>query len=242
MKYVKLFENWLNEAEEGKSEVKPFDPKKPFETLVVDISQDDIMGVDGKDVRKTLDNILAKCISKSEKTSGSVPNLTVNRYDWTDWELRGSIPTLILRSSDGSVYTVKLPQKSTDFVKDLRAGADFDETVFYVSLYEGDDWVNDKMNILAKPKTFLIFGLGPLSSKDFLLNVECTVISLDEKMSFMSKATLGSICAFATTKFENIATLSDKQAGTPQNIAKALGYEIPDNYAPKDGGIEVTTK
>ena len=40
MKYVKLFENWLNEAEGGA--VKPFDAKDPGETLVVDITEEDL--------------------------------------------------------------------------------------------------------------------------------------------------------------------------------------------------------
>jgi hypothetical protein len=43
MKYVKLFENWLNEAEGGAVKPAPaFNPKKPSKTLVVDISQKDM--------------------------------------------------------------------------------------------------------------------------------------------------------------------------------------------------------
>ena len=42
MKYLQLFENWLNEAETGKSEAKPFDPSKPYMALVVDITKDAI--------------------------------------------------------------------------------------------------------------------------------------------------------------------------------------------------------
>jgi hypothetical protein len=70
MKYVKLFENWLNEAEEGKSEVKPFDPKKPYETLVVDITNEDFAKSDKKQ-KIVIESILARCFDKTEKVEES---------------------------------------------------------------------------------------------------------------------------------------------------------------------------
>ncbi len=238
MKYVKLFENWLNEAEEGKSEVKPFDPKKPGETLVVDISVNDFTE---ENIQKNLGILLSKCIDKTEKKDNKNSNLFIQSYTLYGNSWKGSIATIGLKAKDGNMNYVELNQKLSRLSGDLMKDYENSE-VFYVSLYEGDDWINDKKYIQKKPKSFLIFGFWSSDVKDFALNLESTVITLDEKMSFASKTTLGTICAFATTKFENIATLSDKQAGTPQNIAKALGYEIPDNYAPKDGGIEVTTK
>ena len=53
MKYVKLFENWLNEAE---GEVKPFDAKVPGTTLVVDITQEDLLK-DSKETHKILQSM-----------------------------------------------------------------------------------------------------------------------------------------------------------------------------------------
>jgi hypothetical protein len=238
MKYVKLFENWLNEAEEGKSEVKPFDPNKPEETLVVDITQNDLR--EG-DIQKNLGILLSKCIDKTEKKDNPNSNLNFQSYTLKGISWKGDIATLELELKGGNTNYLELNQNLKNVAGNLKNNYE-DSEAFYVSLYEGEDWINDKKYIKRKPKSFLIIGLSNPEVNDFALNSESMVITLDEKMSFASKTTLGTICAFATTKFENIAELSNKQAGTPQNIAKLLGYEIPDNYAPKDGGIEVTTK
>ena len=48
MKHIKLFENWLNEAE---STAKAFDPKKPYNTLVVDITKEQLFADETKTAR-----------------------------------------------------------------------------------------------------------------------------------------------------------------------------------------------
>jgi len=109
--------------------------------------------------------------------------------------------------------------------------------VYYISKNASDDWVNDKGFISKQPKTFLVFDTGGIE-EGFALDREYTVVDWSNNKTNLVepiKTTLGGICALATTNFDNLAVLKDANAGKPQSIAKALGYEIPPNYAPKQG-------
>jgi len=244
MKYVKLFENWLNEAEEGKSEVKPFDPKKPGETLVVDITSLDFNQDDGKYSSRIMGSILGKCVKKNEKEKDS--ELTIIKFNIEEIRIPQYLKTATIFVKEGRASGVS---KTIKMIIPNDLNLQEGDSVYYISKYSGEDWVSETgyPNILKKPKTFLFFpsGMsGDSSGNGFCLYEEGHLINWsDPKESIQAiKTTLGGICAFATSNFENLAILKDANAGKPQNIAKALGYEIPDNYAPKDGGIEVTTK
>ena len=87
----------------------------------------------------------------------------------------------------------------------------------------------------------LIFPVGNDDPKDFLLNSKWIVHYHDKKAMLDKKSfyetTLGSLAAWGTKEFKyaSVDTLNDSNAGKPQNIANALGYEIPDNYTPGQG-------
>ena len=72
--------------------------------------------------------------------------------------------------------------------------------------------------------------------EDFVLSSNWTVYDHTKGAKEpIIEATLGNVAAFATTKFANTAMLKDANAGNPKSLAKALGYEIPENYAPNQG-------
>ncbi len=248
MKYIKLFESWLNEVDEktynseaaiqvksddvinGKSEMKPFDPKKPDETLVVDIDGFDLSVDDSKYASRIIASILGRCVKKDEK--GNDPELTVIRMKIDDVQRPNQgLATIFLKDGSGSDF------KRIQMIIPSELSVEENTYVYYISKYTSDDWVNDKGLILHKPKTFLVFDTGGIE-EGFALNREFTIIDWSKESKNLPepiKTTLGGICALATTNFENLAILKDTNEAKPQNIAKALGYEIPENYTPKQG-------
>ena len=245
MKYVKLFENWLNEAEEGKSEVKPFDPKKPFETLVVDISNEDFEKSD-KSQKSIIASILAKCFDKNEKVEES--KVMVRGYKATN---DGStvLGAQLKIENDKETLSVSIKTKDKTFLDKI--GNFSEKPCFLVTKI--DSFNHNDNGYLNKSKSesipvILVFPEDGGDPKDFVLNSKCLIYNhnlvAENKEKNFFEGTIGSLAAWSADqfKFASIDKLKDTNAGKPQNIAKALGYEIPDNYAPKDGGIEVTTK
>jgi hypothetical protein len=185
-----------------------------------------------------MSSILGKCVKKNEKEKDS--ELTIGKFNIEEIRRpQSGLSTIFVKegTASGPAKTIKM---YNNIINDLNLQEG--DSVYYISKYTGDDWVSEtgNPNILKKPKTFLFFPIGVVGNggdKDFCLNVEGHLINWsDTKESVQTiKTTLGGICAFATTNFENLAILKDANAGKPQNIAKALGYEIPDNYTPKMG-------
>ena len=70
MKYVKLFENWLNEADEAKPATfdseKPFDFSKPNETAIVDITGKEV-GNDPLQVQKVIETTINRIKGKRDE-------------------------------------------------------------------------------------------------------------------------------------------------------------------------------
>lgn len=230
MKYLKLFENWLNEAEEGKSEVKPFDPKKPGETLVVDIDGNDFSIDDSKYTSRIIASMLGRCVKKDEK--GTDPELTVIKMKIDEVTSQGQALSIMYVKEANVNVAHKIRMIIPNELSNLE-----NTYVYYISKNASDDWVNDKGFISKQPKTFLVFDTGGIE-EGFVLDREFTVVDWSNNKTNLVepiKTTLGGICALATTNFDNLAVLKDANAGKPQSIAKALGYEIPDNYAPKQG-------
>jgi hypothetical protein len=245
MKYVKLFENWLLEADGGG--VKPFDPSKPGETLVVDINGDDFK----KGGSALIKNILAKCFEKTEDIS-SDDKITIKELeiDGDHWDSDNS--WMIFKSKeDSGAVTIKFDL--TYVLREHGSTQDFRINIFpkskpcYIVSVNNSNlvketkygWAKTNAIILKNPKTFLISFHEPIDKgTDSVLNIDCTVFDLTLSYPKEYRTTFGSVCALTSADFKEFAVLKNKDAGTPKNIAKALGYEIPDNYTPKQGGIK----
>ena len=236
MKYVKLFENWLNEAEEGATEVKPFDPSKPFDTRIVDISNEDFSKANDEQKRVIIGSILAKCFDKSEKVTDSKIRVSFFTID--------EMKTVPGQDNTNNVkFTLKGEDGKAAFITCVNAGKIQDEKSLYVVSMGGEDILTgtykDTIEQTNNPekKRIVLFSSGKEGKpEDFVLSSNWTVYDHTKgAKETIIEATLGNVAAFATTKFANTAMLKDANAGNPKNLAKALGYEIPENYAPKQG-------
>lgn len=231
MKYLKLFENWLNEAEEGS---KTFSPDKPWETFVFDVSNEDMFGNTEK-LNGILKSILAKSFDKTElKESNSVSVVTLYPYDFSA-DSKGII-LYSKPSGQGDKYVIKTDvAKFSQKLKSI--GIEFtdfrdNQVIYLVTLGTNQNWKDGENNIKIDPKTFFVFADNKPQDEKLVLDSEWIVVT---DIQNPVKVTLGQVAAYSSSKFENLATLKDKSLGTPQLIAKTMGYEIPIDYTPKKG-------
>jgi hypothetical protein len=233
MKYLKLFENWLLEAE-GEGSIQ-FNPDKPWETFVFDITNDDIYG-DPVKLGGILRSVLAKSFDKKELAdSKSVSVIPLYPYDFT----ADSKAIVLYSKPSGQGDKYSIPTETSKFAQKLKSlGVDFrdftdNQTIYLVTLGNNQNWKDKDNNIQITPKNFFVFADSkPKDAKHSLNSEWITVTDIANPM----KATLGQIAAFSSSKFENVALLKDKNVGTPNAIAGLFGYEIPEDYTPKAGG------
>ena len=243
MKYVKLFENWLNEAEGGA--VKPFDPDKPANTLVVDITNENLAKADENNQAEILKGILCKSahnIDASDESYQSKKGYTIIPYTFKSKENN----TIELRNNNQEKYSkVDLYAGVESSFAGWNKMTTFNKKVCFLVYTEGDKpFFGENEFVIKRSGNYsrlLIFPVGGDDPKDFLLNSKWLVHlhnpdAITKETSFY-ETTLGCIAAWANVQFKytSVDTLNDKNAGTPQNIAKLLGYEIPENYAPGQG-------
>ena len=230
MKYVKLFENWLNEAE---GEIKPFDPNKPFESRVVDITNEDFSQADEKQKRVIIGSTLAKCFDKSEKVTDSKIRVTYFKVDGMK---------SVGNTGDMYRFDLKSENGKSAFITCKDANKLEDASAFYIITSPEDEIVTGTYKDEIKPKSgdtkrfILVSNDKGAKGDDFVLNSNWIVYDFNKDAKETTfEATLGNVAALATTKLENVAILKDANAGKPESLAKALGYEIPANYTPGKG-------
>lgn len=238
MKYLKLFENWLNEAESGA--VKPFDPQKSIQTKVVDITNENFAKVsDVKQQRNILRGILNKCFAKKEDYEEGEIKMYPCKYS-SDQDNR-----MKLDIEGKGECDLRTQNRNISFPGWDKMGKFDGKNCFFVALEKdtkiftgtyGDQIEPSKQADLPR---VIIFPVGGDDPKGFLLNSKwlvqyCNNEAIKAEKSFY-ETTLGCIAAWASDQFKDISALGDTNAGKPQNIAKILGYEIPDNYAPGQG-------
>ena len=231
MKYLKLFENWLNEAE---GSAKIFDPSKPNETLVVDITKEELLSDENK-VAIIIQSLLSKAFDKTEKITS--PKISVQKFTAYDYPTAagGFYLKLSDKTQTEGQYRVFLAKKAASELS-LSDMTELKDPVYLVTLENKKDWVDEKLKINMDAKTFLLFKDPEDNTKDedFALNTTWQVVGGEKKDEAVS-CTLGQILALASTKLENSSILKDAKSGTPQSIAQILGYKIPDNYTPGKG-------
>jgi hypothetical protein len=253
MKYVKLFENWLNEAE---GEVKPFDPKAPGATLVVDINQEDLLK-DPKETHTILQSMFNKGMAKKDKpgveeTIKVVPLYVGNpKLPAKDPYLippgTERITSIIVNDSEGNKYNVKVETGGSQLEDELKALQKNKTPIFLVTSSKNEAWHVDKDGVeIIQPSNEVVILLPEnnqkweiKAAKDFSLNVEFSILN-GKKLS-TSLISLGSI----VKNIGNIASkaqLVNDKAATPIDVAGILGYEIPKDYTPKMGGVKKLEK
>ena len=247
MKYIKLFENWLNEAE-----VKPFDAKAPGATLVVDITQEDLLK-DSKETHTILQSMFNRGMAKKDKpdveeTIKVIPLYLGDPKDsnkdpfLSQASSSGSLvmKSIIVNDGEGKKYNVKVETGGSQLEDDLKSLQKNKTPIFLVTSSKNESWHVDKDGVeIIQPSNEVVILLPGNNQKweikdpkDFSLNVEFSILN-GKKLS-TSLISLGSI----VKNIGNIASkaqLVNDKAATPKEIAGILGYKIPDNYAPKQG-------
>ena len=256
MKYVKLFENWLNEAE---GEVKPFDAKVPGTTLVVDITQEDLLK-DSKETHKILQSMFNRGMAKKdapdvEESIKVIPlyvgdSKAPNKDPFLSQASSGGslvMKSIIVNDSEGNKYNVKVETGGSQLEDDLKALKKNKTPIFLVTSSKNEAWHVDKDGVeIIQPSNEVVILLPEnnqkweiKAAKDFSLNVEFSILN-GKKLS-TSLISLGSI----VKNIGNIASkaqLVNDKAATPIDVAGILGYEIPKDYTPKMGGVKKLEK
>lgn len=251
MKYVKLFENWLNEAE-----VKPFDAKAPGATLVVDITQEDLLK-DSKGTHTILQSMFNKGMAKKDEPDVEETIKVVPLYvghpklpakdpylipDGTE-----TIKSIIVNDSEGNKYNVKVETGGSQLEDELKALQKNKTPIFLVTSSKNEAWHVDKDGVeIIQPSNEVVI-LFPennqkweiKSAKDFSLNVEFSILN-GKKLS-TSLISLGSIVKNIGNIASKAQLVNDKSA-TPMDVAGILGYEIGKDYTPKRGGVKKLEK
>ena len=262
MKHVKLFENWLNEAEEAKPAT--FDSKKPSKTLIVDISQENIAKIDPNWQAAWLRTILNKAYYKKDTTDFdedlkvSVDFCTVSvvgsgreekrtgtkktASNYATFKGLGDVPFdgIKWKVDAGAWDDGQLDKDSDSNTIEFEEFQKNKKPLFFVTLDgstpETLQQKESDINVFLKAST-KSFILAPKSDsfkngKDFAINSEFNIWT-DNGESYYS-VTLGNLIMNIQNYLDTGTKLLDVKP-KPQEIAKALGYEIPDNYTPGQG-------
>ena len=232
MKYIKLFESWLNEADTNSK----LDPKKPDSTLVVDITVGDI-----KQNQADVKNIYASIFKKFEfKKDGSLGETSKNNI------FEGKIEAFIAKGDDNSNYLKFSADKKLLFSLENADAKKFGITEWQVDSFNDKqayfycvgDCIKDG-TIKDKTKSFLFTSSNFRNDKSSILKSTWYVWLLNEDSDkVQDTVTLGQIGNFIASGFD-VSKLLDEDAGKPGTVAKLLGYEVPDNYISKQGGIKM---
>lgn len=222
MKYVKLFENWLNEADEVK-----FDASKPEATPVTSITQKDLFGSGVKDIEKNLKSILSRSLDKTEtsdKPSESVTvksGMTLVGFDGKGMRVKegnapGSAELLVKVVGFNKVQTNDLLGKIGTDVEDDSArvfviyGKGVDESKVY--------WKEEKVDqgISTASASILILPKEPQKGDDPAITMQGVIISQGKPRL----VNLGQVCAFASTNFskEGVAMLDKEDSGKKESL------------------------
>ena len=189
MKYVKLFENWLNEAE-----VKPFDPKAPGATLVVDITQEDLLK-DPKETHTILQSMFNRGMAKKdapdvEESIKVIPlyvgdSKAPNDEPFKTPQGSTTIASIIVNDSEGKKYYVKVNTGGSQLEDELKALQKNKTPIFLVTSSKNEAWHVDKDGVeIIQPSNEVVILLPEnnqkweiKAAKDFSLNVEFSILN-----------------------------------------------------------------
>ncbi len=242
MKYIKLFENWLNEADSEESK-KPFNPQKPNLTNVLLIKSEDLTKNPNQEV-----DILKSIVDRIASKLGD-KDITVNLYKYYlgEPDYKNGIFPLYKKSQDSSASLIWKPFEVGGETKGLMP------------------FVSGKSPQAPKGDSYLETYIIPISedyvtkspsakegnpSPDILVNDKVLIISKSDKPSKMAinskwwlwnhkkreweMVSLGQIAMFGSSEFKDQSYLTDAKKGSPESIAGFLDMQdFYKNVAPE---------
>lgn len=254
MKYVKLFENWLYESDEqGQFDSKkPLDKSKLTQTAIVDITGKEV-GNNPVEAAKVIESAIRRVQGKKDsygldlvswvgdnvevrpciilRKEKKEPGFKQQNFILEDLETGKLLKALLDDLFENPLIKEYIKNKVPVFVVTSRADLAFDagqdETKAKAMIYVNNrDKTNSPNYILIPTKENKGLAFEALGDKSFL---EHKFYCADSNTKELTKAE--SLMTIITEGFGLGAT--NNLAG----IAKLVGYTVPDNYAPKKGGI-----
>lgn len=222
MKYLQLFESWLNEETQ-------FNKSKPRETPVIELLEKDIYSA-GKP--KRIQSIMVTMLSRSLQKNKDKFDPESNTVSMSDsFQLKSVEDALITIKTEGNdedTLSVKMNTKKDAIIKALQwiggevSGDDLTKSCIVTIVSEANAtglFVGKREEIVStKVGTLVIMPNKPKKPDDLAINMSVVVVA-QEKAKIV---TLGQLCAYASTKFTDFSVLEDKNSGTKESLAKGI--------------------
>lgn len=220
MKYLQLFENWLNEAETS------FNIKKPRLTPVLKTLQKDLYSGDTRKLQWAIKSMLSRSLQKN-KDKFDKDSDTVSMVN--DLELlKVEDAKITLWMNDSEECYVKMNAKKDAIMKALAwiggetSGEDLKKSCIAMVLSEtgsGNIYYGKKEeNISTKSSVLVLLPNKPKAPEELAVNLSAVVVAQDKAKI----VTLGQLCAYASSKFTDFTLLEKKDSGTKDALAKEI--------------------
>jgi len=228
MKYLKLFESWLNEQDEAAT--KQFSPEKSFESPVLDILQKDFFSIKNPEqVTKVLKSVIGRGVEKKsvdtkESTAVTVKPLTVEEVQKGKKQLyvKGTAAGSnleLLKVADDSAFMKALNEiglNADDVGENAAKGyfihtSDTPENKLYWSTE------STKYGISTQAASIVFFPNEGATG----VNPEAPMVELPVVIVAGGKTkvgTFGQVLAMASSKFADASILDKADAGSVDNL------------------------
>ena len=233
MKYIKLFENWLNEADSEESK-KPFNPQKPNLTNVLLIKSEDLTKNPNQevDILKSIVDRIASKLGDKDITVG------VFKYYMGEPDGKNGLFPLYKNTSDSKWMVLWKPFSDVGGeTKGLLPfasgkGPEQPKDDFYLETYVipmAEDW-KMKGDILSNDKVLLLAK----SNKPSKMAINSKWWLWNHKKREWEIVSLGQIAMFGSSEFKDQSYLTDAKKGSPESIAGFLDMQdFYKNVAPE---------
>ena len=228
MKYLKLFESWLNEQDEATT--KQFSPDKSFESPVLDILQKDFFSIKNPEqVTKVLKSVIGRGVEKKsvdtkESTAVTVKPLTVENV------LKGKKQLYVKGTAAGSNEELLKVADDSAFMKDLNEiGLDADgagESAakgYFIHTSDTPEnklyWSTEavKYGISTQAASIVFFpneGYNKVNPEAPIVELPVVIVSGGKS----KVGTFGQVLAMASAKFADASMLDKTDAGSVENL------------------------
>lgn len=220
MKYLQLFESWLNE--EGQ-----FNKSKPRETPVLEILQKDLYADKPRRTRWAMLSMLSRSLQKNKDKFDPNSDTVSMSGDFQLKSVEDALITIKTEGDDDSL-SVKMNAKKNAVIKAIEwiggeiSGDDLTKSsiVMLVKDVDASGLFSGKKEEIVSTKvgTLVIMPNKPKKPEDLAINMSVVVVA-QEKAKIV---TLGQLCAYASTKFTDFSKLEDKNSGTKEVLAKGI--------------------
>jgi hypothetical protein len=227
MKYVKLFETWLNEADAPQQgAATPFKIETAGTFPVLSITQENLYGKGPEDLQKVLKSILERSLDKKSTLEGETNKVTLTSYMMNEFATPNGINIEGTKTKDKQKLILS---NNAEFKKGLDEIAiendKTDQQFASFFIYTSDTpenklfWKSDSGNGISTQSAAFVSFPKPTASvfKGDALAIDLPIFIVAGGKSKV--ITLGQLCALTTSKFADLSILDKKDVGTKEKLA-----------------------